>query len=143
MTLVDVRFGLVELITSNASINAIIAGRIYPVKMKQGETRDSIVYTRITEFESLTYVGPTGLVSARYQFDVWSQSATSATTLALLVKEQFGGYRGQIAFDPPSPANYVNVQLIEVINGRDEYDNEAQMYRVSKDYFVWYEERNA
>lgn len=143
MTLVDVRFGLVKLLTSNASIQAIVSGRIYPTKMKQGETRDSIVYNRITEFESYKMQGPSGLVSARYQFDVWSQSADRATNLALLVKEQFGGYRGSVAFDPPAPLNYVNVQLIEVINGRDEYDGDALMFLVSKDYFVWYEERNA
>jgi hypothetical protein len=83
------------------------------------------------------------LVSARYQFDAWSRSTDSATLLALLVKEQFGGFRGQIMFDPPSPSNYVNVQLIEIIDGRDDYDNETLMYRVSKDYFVWYGERNA
>jgi hypothetical protein len=143
LTLVDVRFGLVELLTSNASINAIVAGRVYPVKMKQGETRDSIVYNRITEFESYKYDGPSGLVSARYQFDVWSRSIDSATLLSNLVKEQLGGFRGRIAFDPPSPDNYVDVQLIEVVTGRDGYDNEALMYLVSKDYFVWYEERNA
>jgi hypothetical protein len=143
MTLVDVRFGLVELLTSNASINAIVAGRVYPVKLKQGETRDSIVYNRITEFETYKMDGPSGLVSARYQFDAWSKSTDSATALALLVKELFGGFRGQVMFDPPSPSNYVNVQLIEIIDGRDDYDNEMLMYRVSKDYFVWYAERNA
>jgi hypothetical protein len=143
LTLVDVRFGLVELLTSNASINAIVAGRVYPVKMKQGETRDSIVYNRITEFETYKMDGPSGLVSARYQFDVWSRSADSATLLSNLVKEQFGGYRGRVAFDPPSLDNYVDVQLIEVVTGRDGYDNEALMYLVSKDYFIWYEERNA
>src|SRR4029077_12790747 len=101
MTLVDVRFGLVELLTSNASINGIVAGRVYPVKLKQGETRDSIVYNRITEFETYKMDGPSGLVSALYQFDAWSKSTDSATALALLVKELFGGFRGQILFDPP------------------------------------------
>jgi hypothetical protein len=145
MTLVDVRFGLVELLTSNASINAIVGGtptRIFPVKMKQGETRDSIVYNRISEFETYKMDGPSGLVSARYQLDAWSRSTDDATVLANLVKELFGGFHGQIVFDPPSPTNFVNVQLIEVIDGRDDYDNETLMYRVGKDYFVWYEERN-
>ena len=63
----------------------------------------------------------------------------SATVLANLVKEQIGGYSGQIVLG----SDYVNVQLIEVINGRDDYDDATSMYRVSKDYFVWYEERNA
>ena len=132
-----------ELLTSNASINGIVAGRIFPVKMKQGETRDSIVYNRITELETYEMLGPSGLVSARFQFDAWSRSADNAMLLANLVKEQFGGFAGQIMFDPPSPSNYVNVQLVELINGRDDYDNEAQMYRMSRDYSVWYGDRNA
>lgn len=143
MTLVDVRFGLVELLTSNASINAIINGRVFPVMMRQGETRDSIVYNRISEFESLTMVQPSGLVSTRFQFDVWSKSADSAQVLADLVKECFGGYRGRIDFDPPAPLNFVIVQLIELVNGRDDFDNTTGMHRMSRDYSVWYEDRNA
>jgi hypothetical protein len=139
LTLVDVRFGLVELLSSNASINAIVAGRIFPVKMQQGETRDSIVYNRITELETYKMDGPSGLLSTRYQFDAWSQSADSAVVLADLVKEQLGGFSGRIMFDPP---NYVNVLGIFLINGRDDWDNLALMYRVSRDYYVWYQDRN-
>ena len=69
MTLVDVRFGLAELLTSNASINAIVNGRVFPVLMPQGETRDSVTYTRITELESYKMDGPSGLIAARFQFD--------------------------------------------------------------------------
>ena len=141
--LVDVRLGLVELLTSNVNINAIIDGRVFPVIMRQGETRDSIVYNRITELETLHMLGPSGLVSARFQFDAWSRSMDAAMLLADLVKEQFGGFSGQIAIDTASPSNYVNVQLIELINGRDDFDATALMYRMSRDYYVWYGDRNA
>lgn len=143
MPLVDVRPGLVKLLNSNSNINGIVAGRIYPIKIKQGETRDSIAYTRITEFETYTYTKPSALLSDRFQFDCWSRSTDSATVLANLVKETFGGFAGRIDFDPPSPSNFVIVQLIELVNGRDDYDADAQMYRMSRDYFVWFNERNA
>mgnify|MGYP001492320046 CR=1 FL=1 len=146
MSLVDVRPGLIKLLRSNAQIESIVTAggiaRIFPAIMKQGETRDSIVYNRISENEMVHMVGPTGLVAARYQFDSWSQSSDRATNLSLLVKETFGGFHGSIEFDPPSPSNFVDVQLIEMISGRDDYDGNASMYNVSKDYFVWYEERN-
>lgn len=143
MTLADVRFGLVELLTSNAGINAIVAGRVFPVVLRQGETRDSIVYNRITEFESLHMTAPTGLVSARFQIDACSVSHDAAQLLADLVKEQLGGFSGRIEYDPPSASNHVDVQLIELINGRDDFDNVAKLYRMSRDYFIWYEDRNA
>jgi hypothetical protein len=112
--------------------------------MKQGETRDSVVYTRITEFEPYHMTAPSGLVSARFQFDSWSRSADSAQTLADLVKETLGGFSGPINLDTSSPPNnVVNVRGIFLVNGRDDYDGEAQMFRMSRDYFVWYGDRNA
>jgi len=140
LTLVDVRFGLAELLTSNASINAIVNGRVFPVLMPQGETRDSVTYTRITELESYKMDGPSGLIAARFQFDAWAQSIDNAQVLADLVKECLGGFAGQIQFAPP---DYVNVQAIFLIDGRDDYDGVAQMHRMSRDYSVWYEDRNS
>lgn len=148
MSLVDIRYGIFELLTSNASINAIVTAdgksRIYPVVMKQGETRDSIVYTRITEFEQYHMIAPTGLVSARFQFDAWSKSADNAQVLADLIKEQLGGYSGQIDLDTASPPNnFVAVRGIFLVNGRDDFDPASLMHRMSRDYFIWYADRNA
>jgi hypothetical protein len=141
MTLVDVRPGLLELLASNAGIKAMVDGRIYPVKVLQGVSRDSLVYNLISEFDIYKMDGPSGLVSARYQIDAWSQSADSAMTLANLVKEQLGGFAGLITLDPP--LGTVNVQGIFSVTGRDDWDEGVLMYRVSRDYYVWYAERNA
>lgn len=140
MSLVDVRPALVKLLSLNSSVTDIVDTRIFPVVLPQGETRDSIVYTRITELEGMTFQQPSGLVSARIQFDSWSKSTNRANTLANLVKETFGGFEGRVDVDS---SNYVNIQLIELVNGRDDYDPAVQMYRMSRDYFVWYEDRNA
>jgi hypothetical protein len=144
MTLVDIRPFLRSLLLANSNISTAVNDpdgkkRIYPTILPQGVTADSIVYTRVTEFETLTMERSTGLVSARYQLDAWSSSADRATTLANLIKEQIGGFRGQIVVG----SDFADIQLIEVVNGRDDYDGVLFMYRVSKDYFIWYEERNA
>jgi hypothetical protein len=138
MTLVDVRPGLVELLSSNASIDAIVHGRIYPVKMLQGVSSDSIVYNLITENETYKYDGPSGLVTSRFQFDTWSSLADGAMTLANLVKETLGGFSGVISFGPP--LGTVSVQGIFYIDGRTDWDNAVLMYRVSRDYYVWFAE---
>jgi len=143
VTLVDIRFGIVELLESDAGITARVDTRIFPVKMKQGETRDSIVYTRITEFETYTTERSSGLVQVRYQIDAWSLSIDAANSLGLLIKEAISGFRGRVNYDPPSPTNFVNVQLIETVNSRDDYDDTTKMYRFSRDYYIWFEERNA
>lgn len=148
MTLVDIRYGIFQLLKSNASINAIVTAdgktRIYPVTMKQGETRDSIVYTRITETEPYHMTASTGLMSARFQLDAVSRSADSAQILADLIKETVGGYSGQIDLDSSSPPNnYVQVRGVFIANGRDDFDGATMMYRMSRDYFFWYADRNA
>lgn len=140
MSLVDVRPALVKLLSANSSVTDIVGTRIYPVILKQGETQDSIVYTRITELEEMTFQHPTGLVSARFQFDCWSKSSERANILANLVKETYGGFEGRVDLDL---TNYVNIQLIELVNGRDDYDPAVLLHRMSRDYFVWYEDRNA
>ena len=139
MALVDVRPALVKLLTSNSGVTDIVGTRIYPSVLAQGVTLDSVVYTRITELDSLTMQNSVGLVSARFQFDCWSKSADRANTLANLVKETFAGFAGRVDLPP----NYVDIQLIELVNGRDDYDPAVLLHRMSRDYFVWYEERNA
>lgn len=141
--LADIRPGLRTLILSNGQIAAIVGTRVYPVLLPQGVTADSIVYNRITESESYRYVGPSGLVIARIQIDAWSQSVGQANALGDLIKEHIGGFSGQLAYGSSSPSDYVNVQGIFLINGDEDYDSVAALYRRRRDYNIVYEDRNA
>lgn len=144
MALIDPSPGLRALLLSNSSISALVGGdRIFPDNLKQGEIRDSLVYNLITELETYKMTGPSALVSSRFQWDAWSRSRDSARALADLVKEQLGGFSGRIdVAGLNSPNDFVNVQGIFLIDGRSGYDNEAQLYLMSRDYFVWYGDRN-
>lgn len=140
MTLANVGVGLRTLMLANGTISSAVGGqRIFPTIMPQGETNDSIVYTRITEFEGMTFEHSTGLPTARYQIDCWSESFDDATTLANMVKELLCGFSGRVDYT----GDHVDIQLIELANAREDYDGATFMYRVSKDYFVIYEDRNA
>ena len=139
MALVDVRPGLRTLLLNNAQITAMVQTRIYPVLLPQGTTLDSIVFTRITELDLPHMTGPTGLVTARFQFDAWSKDVDSAMTLADLVKEVLTNFRGIVNYD----STFVNIQGAFLLNGRDDYDSTSQMYRMSRDYYVYYGDRNA
>lgn len=142
--LIDPSPGLRALLLSNGSISTLVGGdRIYPDNLKQGEIRDSLVYNLISEFETYKMEGPSTLVQSRIQWDAWSRSRDSARLLADLVKEQLGGFAGRInVAGLNSPNDFVSVRGIFLTTGRSGYDNEAQLYLMSRDYFIWYGDRN-
>lgn len=141
MTLADIRPGLRAYLLGDNAIAALVGTRIHPVKLPQGQTQPSIVYSRISAIGEHHMQGSSGLARPRIQIDCWAQSADIATALGNLVKERIDGFRGQMEFGGNSPADIIAVQGVFFDNERDDYDDAAQLYRLSRDYFVWYEER--
>lgn len=140
MPLIDLRPGLRGYLLTNAAISSAVSGsRIFPVIMPQGERADSIVYVRVLENEGYHMSGPSHLVGQRMQIDVWSQSTGSAARLADLVKDHLGGARGPWSYGGSSPGDFVRVQGAFMQTGFDDYDREAELYRMSRDYMIWYE----
>lgn len=138
---VDVRPGLRNLLMSNADISAMVGGsRIYPVKNKEGNREDCIVYIRILETEPYHYLGSAHLVGARFQIDTWSKSTDSANRLAELVKAVLGGALGRWFYGGNSPTDYVDVQGAFLLTGFEDFSAEAEMYRFSRDYMIWYKD---
>lgn len=142
MTLADLRVGLRAYLLDDSTISAAVGGvRVYPIKLPQGQTLTSIVHTRISGQGDHHMEGPSGLNRGRVQIDCWSTSADAADLLARQVKERIDGYRGSILWGDDSPEEAIVVQGIFFESEREDFDDVAQMYRSSKDYIVWYEER--
>ena len=140
--LVDLRPGLRTYLLSVSAISSMVAGsRIYPVRMKEGVRDDSIVYFQTGETETYHFTAPTGLVGARMQIDAWSQSTDRARQLGDLVKDALGGYSGVWPFGASSPSDTVIVQGAFFLSGFEDYDQEAQLYRLSRDYSIVYEQK--
>lgn len=134
MALADIRVGLrTYLLSVTAISNAVGGNRIYPGILPQGEKQPSIVYNRITGQGDNTMDGPSGLSRPRFQIDAWAASADEAAELANLVKEHIDGYRGLMGD--------VVVQGVFFDSERDDYQADIKMFRVSRDYLIWYEER--
>lgn len=114
--------------------------RVYPVKNKEGNRDDAIIYIRILENEGYHFIGSARLIGARFQLDSLSQSTDRAYTLAELVKEQLGGASGRWFYGGSSPTDYVDVQGAFHLTGFEDFNEEAQLYRFSRDYMIWYED---
>lgn len=137
----DIRSALRAYLLADGSISALVGTRVYPMKMPQGVTSDSIVYQRVsnTGFHHMT--GAVGLARPRLQIDCWSQSADRANALANLVKERIDGFRGDLDYDASTPPNTLQVRGIFFDTERDLYDEDSELYGVGRDYFVWVAER--
>jgi len=141
MALIDLRPGLRNYLLTSTPIAAMVTDRVFPVRMLEGERRDSIVYFRAVETESVHYTGPSGLIAVRMQIDSWSESALNAMRLANLVKERLVGFSGIMSNGGNSPNDFVVVQGIFLLTGFEDYDGVAQMYRMSRDYNIVYEDQ--
>ena len=142
MTLQDPRVALRAYLLDDATISAAVGGtRVYGIKLPQGQTLASIVYSRISGQGDHHMEGASGLNRTRMQIDCWAQTADAADLLARQVKERIDGYRGSILWGEDSPAEAIVVQGIFYESEREDYDDVAKMYRSSKDYLIWFEER--
>ncbi len=136
----DIRPALREFILADASISALVTtggiSRVYPIKIPQGIKLASIVYTRISGRGDYHMGGPSGLAMPRYQLDAWAPTGDAATTLANLIKDRIDGYRGIMGTGPAA----VTVQGVFMADEREDYDDTVQLSRMSRDYFIDYEE---
>jgi hypothetical protein len=131
----DLRPALRAFLLADAAISTAVGGtRIYPTVLKQGIRDPSIVYNRITGLGNWTTTGPSGLTRPRFQIDCYATTSDQAEALADLVKARLDGYRGLMGS--------VMVQGVFFDTERDDYQADAELYRTSRDYFIWFEERN-
>lgn len=140
MTLADIRPALRWYLLQDSAILALVGTRVYPIKLPQPTTQPSIVYTRISGLGDHHSEGASGLTRPRVQVDCWAPTHDVASVLANLVKGRIDGFSGTIAWDDNSPGNAVAVQAIMFESEREDYDDTAKLYRVSRDYMIWYEE---
>ena len=149
MTIADLRVGLRALVLGAPAIATLVDSgvsaspryRMFPVKLPQGETRASIVYSRISGLGDNHSQGPSGLSRPRMQIDCWSLSMDSAVSLANLIKDRIDGFRGDMLWGDNSPPEAIVIQGIFFEAEREDYDDATKLYRMSRDYLIWQAER--
>lgn len=137
----DIRPALRALLLGDAMVATISGGRIYPVRLPQGQRLASIVYNRISELGDYHMLGPSGLAWARMQIDCWAEKQDDAVTLANAVYDRLSGFRGIVLFGSNSPLDQIDIKAIFLDQGREDYDEIAELYRMSRDYIIRYAER--
>lgn len=139
VTIADFRPALRQYLLDDAAIAARVADRVFAVRLRQGERRQSIVFSRISGLGDHHMQGSSGLSRPRVQIDCWAASLDVAVALANLVKARIDGFRG--SWFHGLPAKAVVIQGVFFDSERESYDDHADLYRMSRDYFIWYAER--
>ncbi len=107
-------------LSSFAGLSALIATRIYPLRMPQGSTFPAVVYTRVSGARINNLDGE-NIQNPRYQIDCWAETYSAAKAVAAQI---------ELAFAASS------LQAV-LIADRDDKDDSVRLYRVSLDYSVW------
>lgn len=138
----DVRPALRALLLGDATVSGLIGGvRIHVSHLPQGQKTTSIVYNRISEQTDYHMAGGSGWAQARFQIDSWADDPDKSARLANAVYERLSGFKGTFAYGSNSPQDQIVIDAIFMDQGREDYDNVAELYRMSRDYIVWYAER--
>lgn len=135
----DVAEGLRAFLLADPAISSKVGGsRIHPVKLPNSvPAGPSVVYNLISESSDRLSSGASGLVTSRYQLDSWASSYLEARDLGLLIKDRLNGYRGLMG----TGANQVNTQGVFSETANPDYDSGLNLYRISRDFFISYDER--
>ncbi len=118
---------------NTAAITAYTSTRIYNQILPQETAMPCVVFSRIsTQREDIAHSGAMGLAEAFMQISVYTEANASARGLANEIRKAFHCLKGTI--------NGVVVMLSKVVQERDLYDSDQELYRVILELQIKYRE---
>ena len=103
-------------------------GKVYPLRAEQGSAPPYIVYNIVSNTPTNTKDGVSELDVWRVQIDVFGTTYAECVSLSDSIRTTLDRYRGTVAS--------VDVDKIVFENENDGFDDEAEYYHRSQDYFI-------
>jgi len=113
-----------SVLTGDAAVSALVGTRVYPIKLPHEPTYPAITYSRVASEKVNAFDGYKGLEDARIQVDCWASTYAQAKDLAEKVISAMINatpFKARVASDT------------------DLYDDDTGTYRVSVDFYIWYQ----
>jgi hypothetical protein len=123
---------IVELLVADATIASLVSTRVYYAHAPQNVALPFVVLSRISGIRDHVLGGTVSLVEARVQIDTFATSVLAARAIANAIREEINGFRGT--------QSGVDVQAIQLIDEADGLEGDSEIWRVTSDYKVWYQE---
>jgi len=131
----DIRVALRAYLLDDPVVSGLVSGtRIHHARLPQDQVEPSVVYVKVSETGDYHLAGDSGLGQVRMQVDSWAQNADAATDLANAVYDRLTGAKSIVG----TSSDFVDIRGAFLANGRDDYDDITQLYRVSRDFIIWY-----
>jgi len=131
----DIRPAIRSFLLGDPTVSALVGGfRIHNIRLPQGQVDPSLVLNRVSETADYTMKEDSSLSSVRMQCDSWAQTADQANDLASATRDRLSGYRGPMVANSEA----VEVRGVFVVSELDGYDDVTKLYRLSRDFNVWY-----
>ena len=112
-----------EHLTTNAGVAAIVAARVYPVRLPQEPTLPALTYFRVSGPVEYTRDG-VSLTQSRFQISCWAAGYAAVIALASAVRSAMG--------------IFPKVSFLE--NQPEMFEPETSVYHIPVDVMIWHEE---
>jgi hypothetical protein len=112
-----------------------LGGRLYPVAAPARVMTPYATYARVSAVRARDTLGPSKLVSARFQVDIYADAYSTARAVANAIRVRLDGYRGTIARSDWS----CRIEGISLVTDQDLHEPEIEpqpLFRVSQDYLI-------
>ena len=117
---------LVDLLTGDAGIAAVVAARVYPLVLPQNPTLPAIVYQEVRGLARAAADGDTGQRESRFLVSWWASSFAAIKVGKGLMLGLLSGYSGG------------SISRIEMDGIRDDYDPETGRFRQLVELLVYW-----
>lgn len=121
-----------EFLLADSAIAAVVGTRVYPVMLPQKPVLPAVRYTTISSSRVVSSQRDLALAAPRIQVDVFASTFAAADNLAQLILRRLSAARGRFGSAPVQGAFFESE--------RTGYEPESELYFVSRDYFVWFED---
>jgi hypothetical protein len=116
------------IITTAPSFTALAGTRLYPVLLPEEPTLPAATYQRISTTREYTTTGPVALNRVRIQLDCWADTYAQVKQLQAAILA---------ILEDRSPYTSAGIDSITLITATDGYEQDARIYRVSMDFYIY------
>jgi len=118
-------------LSSYTGLSALVSTRIYPGLLKQNTTYPAVSYRRVSSERPSVMAADTGIVRARFQFDIWSNHYGDMISAKEQLRLALQRYRGT-----------ATVQILGtfILTDLDLYEEETQIHHGVVDVEINYRE---
>jgi uncharacterized protein DUF3168 len=129
----DIEAGLFTLLSTNAGISALVATRIYPLRIPEGATLPAVAYHKVTGPRTHSKDGDMSLSHPRFQVTCWAKDYSDAKAVRDAVIAALDG------FTDGGTMGGVVVDQVIVENDLDLLDNQTLEFGASIDAIIWHQ----